>query len=123
MFCAVLKNKLPIEFLYRCFIREVCFSEAMPRSYKKVKTESYDKKDLELAILQIREDGYQVSTVRDRYGVPEQIIRDHLKREAKDRTNCFLTILRKKISRVLKKLAEAGHIRTCLMSGSVYSKC
>ena len=50
---AVLKNKLPIEFLYGCFIHEFCFSEAMPRSYKKVKTESYDKKDLELAILLI----------------------------------------------------------------------
>ena len=55
----------------------------MPRIYIIVKTESYDKKDLELAILLIREDGYQVSTLRDRYGIPEQTIRDHLKREAK----------------------------------------
>ena len=84
----------------------------MPRNYIKVKTESYDKKDLELAILLIREDGYQVSTVRDRYGIPEQTIRDHLKREAKKSIKIISDDSEKKISRVLKKLAEAGHIRT-----------
>ena len=84
----------------------------MPRNYIKVKTESYDKKDLELAILLIREDGYQVSTVRDRYGIPEQTIRDHLKREEKKSNKLISDDSEKKISRVLKKLAEAGHIRT-----------
>ena len=84
----------------------------MPRNYITVKTESYDKKDLELAILLIREDGYQVSTVRDRYGIPEQTIRDHLKREAKKSNKIISDDSEKKIPRVLKKLAEAGHIRT-----------
>ena len=95
----------------------------MPRNHKKVKTESYDKKDLELAILLIREDGYQVSKVRDMYGIPEQTIRDHLKREAKKSNKLFSDDFEKKISRVLKKLAEAAHIISGGRSGSVSSKC
>ena len=84
----------------------------MPGNYGRVKTESYDKKDLVLAILLIREGCYQVSTAQDLYGIPEQTIRDHLKREAKKSNNLFSDGFEKKISRALKKLAQAGHIRT-----------
>ena len=53
-----------------------------------------------------------MSTVRDRYVIPGQTIRDHLKREAKISNKLISDDFEKKISRVLKKLAEAGHIRT-----------
>ena len=84
----------------------------MPRSYQKKKVEIYSKKDLEEAIKLIREEGHTVATITERFGIPDQTVRDTLIRTNKRPNQVFGDELEAKLKRLLEKLVEAGHLRS-----------
>ena len=91
---------------------EFDFSKTKLRNYNKRRTQSYDKKILELALLLVREKNNHVSKARDRYGIPEQTIRDHIKRGEKKTNRLLFVDIETNMSKVLMKLAEAGHLHS-----------
>ena len=91
----------------------------MPRSYQKKKVEIYSKKDLEEAIKLIREEGHTVATITERFGIPDQTVRDTLIRTNKRPNQVFGDELEAKLKQLLEKLVEAGHLRSW---GEVLSK-
>ena len=91
----------------------------MPRSYQKRKVEIYNKKDLEEAIKLIREEGHTVATSTERFGIPDQTVRDTLIRTNRRPNQFFGDELEAKLKRLLEKLVEAGHLRSW---GEVLSK-
>ena len=91
----------------------------MPRSYQKEKVEIYSKKDLEEAIKLIREGGHTVATITERFGIPDQTVRETLIRTNRRPNQVFGDELEAKLKRLLEKLVDAGHLRSW---GEVLSK-